>query len=136
MEVQYVELSNRRETKEQIEASLEGVKSGYLQSLKNSRGRLLHLLRLSEGGYQFDSIIPLHDGTPVQNRTRVYVLGSRQYTISCGTWNNQGLDEALAGRFLNSFSFVNASAKPADKTSNKNLNRITRRTTDRNNPKP
>jgi len=116
LEVHYIDLANRRETKEQIEASLEGIKSGYLQSLKNGRGRLLSLARIPEGGYQFDSIIPLRDGTPAHNRTRVYVLGSRQYTISCATWNQDGIDELLATKFLDSFTFNNSSNTKAEQS--------------------
>lgn len=137
MEVQYVELSNRRETKEQVKASLEGVKSGYLQSLKNSQGRLQRLLSLPEGGYQFDSVIPLYDGTPSYNRTRIYVFGSRQYTISCTTWNAEGLDELLITQFFNSFSLkISLPTEPKRNSDNKTPSKVIRRSIGRRIPKP
>jgi len=110
MEVQYLDLRIPPKTKEQLAASLEGVKSGYLKALDKAGGRLIKLQELPEGGYQLDTIARLRDNTPVYSRARIYVLGKRQYTLSCVTWNNTGLDEALANRFLNSFHYISPSS--------------------------
>jgi hypothetical protein len=109
LEVQYQDLPLRVVTREQLAASLEGVKSSYLRNVGKSGGKLIRLRELPEGGYQFDTVVPLHDGTPAHGRTRVYVRGKRQYTISCNTWNEDGLDESIASRFLDSFRFLNTS---------------------------
>jgi len=109
MEVQYVDLRLPPKTREQLAASLEGVRSGYLKALERSGGRLLELQELREGGYQFDITGRLRDNTPVYSRTRIYVLGKRQYTISCVTWNETGLEETLANRFLDSFHHISPS---------------------------
>lgn len=73
-------------------------------------GNLLRQEKLSNGGRQFDNIVKTPSGT-LHLRSRVYVHQGKMFTLSCGSYAQDGIDEQLAERFFSSFSFMSDSPK-------------------------
>lgn len=68
-------------------------------------GNLLRQEKLPDGGRQFDNIVKTPSGT-LHLRTRTYIHRGMIFTLSCGSYAQDGIDEQIAGRFFSSFSFT------------------------------
>lgn len=69
-------------------------------------GTLLSHEKLPNRGRQFDNLVRMRNGT-LHLRSRVYVRRGMTYTLSCGSYATEGIDERVAGQFFSSFSFTN-----------------------------
>jgi hypothetical protein len=69
-------------------------------------GNLLRQEKLPDGGRQFDNLVKDASGT-LHLRSRVYVRRGMVYTLSCGSYAPDGIDERIAEQFFSSFSFIN-----------------------------
>ncbi|HEX3557911.1 MAG TPA: hypothetical protein VHU19_01820 [Pyrinomonadaceae bacterium] len=68
-------------------------------------GDLLRQEKLPNGGRQFDNLVKMPNGT-LHIRSRVYVRRGMTYTLSCGSYALDGIDERVAEQFFSSFSFI------------------------------
>lgn len=68
-------------------------------------GNLLRQEKLPGGGRQFDNLVKDASGT-LHLRSRVYVRRGMVYTLSCGSYAPEGIDERIAEQFFSSFSFT------------------------------
>jgi len=73
-------------------------------------GILLRQEKLSDDGRQFDNLVKMPNGT-LHLRSRVYVRRGMTYTLSCGSYAADGIDERIAGQFFSSFDFLNDTSK-------------------------
>lgn len=73
-------------------------------------GNLLRQEKLSDGGRQFDNIVKTPSGT-LHLRSRVYIHRGMMFTLSCGSYAQEGIDEQIAERFFSSFSLTRDSTK-------------------------
>jgi hypothetical protein len=69
-------------------------------------GNLLRQEKLPDGGRQFDNLVRTPSGL-LHLRSRVYVRRGMMFTLSCGSYAQDGIDERTAERFFSSFSFTN-----------------------------
>lgn len=69
-------------------------------------GTLLRQEKLPGGGRQFDNLIKTPSGT-MYLRSHVYVRRGMMFTLSCGSYAQDGIDESLAEQFFSSFNFIN-----------------------------
>lgn len=69
-------------------------------------GSLLRQEKLPDGGRQFDNLVKTPSGT-LHIRSRVYVRRGMMFTLSCGSYASDGVDERTAEQFFSSFSFIN-----------------------------
>lgn len=71
-------------------------------------GNLLRQEKLPDGGRQFYNLVKTPLGT-MHLRSRVYVRRGMMFTLSCGSYAQDGIDEQAAEQFFSSFSFINIS---------------------------
>jgi hypothetical protein len=71
-------------------------------------GNLLRQEKLPDGGRQFDNLVKTPSGL-MHLRSRVYVRRGMMFTLSCGSYSSDGIDERIAKQFFSSFSFTNQS---------------------------
>jgi hypothetical protein len=71
-------------------------------------GSLLRQEKLPDGGRQFDNLVKTPSGTMFL-RSRVYVRRGMVFTLSCGSYAQDGIDERIAEQFFSSFGFINGS---------------------------
>jgi hypothetical protein len=81
----------------------------------SNSGALLRQEKLSDDGRQFDNLMEMRNGT-LHLRSRVYVRRGMTYTLSCGSYAADGIDEQIAGQFFSSFSFLNSTSRQAATT--------------------
>lgn len=75
-------------------------------------GTLLRQEKLSEDGRQFDNLVKMPNGI-LHLRSRIYVRRGMVYTLSCGSYAADGIDERVAGQFFSSFGFLNDTSRQA-----------------------
>lgn len=75
-------------------------------------GTLLRQEKLSHDGRQFDNLVKMPNGI-LYLRSRVYVRQGMTYTLSCGSYAADGVDEWIAGQFFSSFGFLNDTLRQA-----------------------
>lgn len=73
-------------------------------------GNLLRQAKLPDGGRQFDNLVKTPSGL-MYLRSRVYVRRGMMFTLSCGSYSSDGIDERIAEQFFSSFSFTNLSTR-------------------------
>ena len=73
-------------------------------------GNLLRQEKLPDGGRQFDNLVKTPSGT-LRLRSRVYVRRGMMFTLSCGSYAQDGIDEQVAEQFFSSFSFIDRSPR-------------------------
>ncbi len=73
-------------------------------------GNLLRQEKLPDGGRQFDNIVKTPSGT-LNLRSRVHIHRGKMFTLSCGSYAQDGIDKQIAERFFSSFSFMRDSPR-------------------------
>jgi hypothetical protein len=91
---------------------------------------LVSQVKLPGGGRQFDNLMETKSGT-LQIRTRLYIRSGKLFTLSCGSYEVDGIDEGLAERFFSSFGFTDSSLRRGT-TSGRSTSRRPARKDERN----
>jgi hypothetical protein len=73
-------------------------------------GNLLRQEKLPDGGRQFDNLMKTPSGI-LHLRSRVYIHRGMMFTLSCGSYSQNGIDERVAEKFFSSFSFTDISQR-------------------------
>ncbi len=93
-------------TAQQVNLALSNTAGVYARNA----GDLLRQEKLPGNGRQFDNLVKTPSGT-LHLRSRVYVRNGMMFTLSCGSYSQDGIDERIAEQFFSSFSFTNDSPK-------------------------
>lgn len=76
----------------------------------NTAGTLLRQEKIQGGGRQFDNLVKTPSGT-LHLRSRVYIHKGKLFTLSCGSYDENGINEQIAGRFFSSLKFIDVLPK-------------------------
>lgn len=89
-------------TATEVNQLLGNIADGYAKDT----GVLLSHEKLPDGGRQFNNLVNMRNGT-LHLRSRVYVRRGMTYTLSCGSYATDGINEQIAEQFFSSFNFTN-----------------------------
>lgn len=78
-------------------------------------GTLLRQEKLQGGGRQFDNLVKTSSGI-LHLRSRVYIHKGNLFTLSCGSYDESGINEQVAERFFSSLKFIDVLPKGRSQT--------------------